>query len=330
MKKMAFVVGAVLAAGVMVGCAGKPRQLQLRDGNGAAKTVEFPKGTFFGDISQEQVGAIAQLVAETNTTTGQRFDRLDQTTGQTGEAAKRIEEVLKQMEVSAREAQAISKRIEQRGEEGQKKVEAAIEKVETAVQKVETAVKKVAETEARVEETTKKTLEVAEKTQEVAQKTYDTTRMIIEAFEKVSRRQGTGELTLFYPVGSSRLEKGSLQYLRMIQFLDFLARESKGRKIMFVSVGSASATGPKELNEKLAKARSEVPLAIIDQYLINTPHEFVKIYGTGDAYSPKGVKSEEHQRYQHARLIAFYEKGQEPALPEPTGQPAPAAEQPKQ
>jgi cobalamin-dependent methionine synthase I len=320
-------LGAVLVSGLVAGCAGQPRQLQLRDGNGAAKTVEFPKGTFFGDISQEQVGAIAQLVAETNTTTAQRFDRVDQASGQTAEATKRIEDVLKQMEVSAREAQAISKRIEaatQRGEEGQKKVEEAVQKVETAVQKVETAVKKVAESEARVEETTQKTLDVGQKTYEVAQKTYDTTRMIIEAFEKVSRRQGTGELTVFYPVGSSRLEKGSLQYLRIIQFLDFLARESKGRKIMFVSVGSASATGPKELNEKLAKERSEVPLAIIDQYLINTPHEFVKIYGTGDAYSPKGVKSEEHQRYQHARLIAFFEKGQEPALPEPTGQAAPA------
>ena len=45
-----------------------------------------------------------------------------------------------------------------------------------------------------------------------------------------------------------------------MEFADWLGRESRGRKIMFVAIGSASATGPQELNAKLAKKRSEALL----------------------------------------------------------------------
>lgn len=161
----------------------------------------------------------------------------------------------------------------------------------------------------RLEETNRLILEAARKHQEIAQKT-------LEKIEEVSKEQGTGQITLFYPVGVSKLQGNSLEYERLIRFVDFLSRESKGRKIIFVSLGSASAFGPPKVNLKLAKSRGDFPKAIIDKYLVNSPHEYYKVYGTGDLYSPKGVSRKEHERYQHTRLIALYETDKVPSLPE--------------
>lgn len=138
----------------------------------------------------------------------------------------------------------------------------------------------------------------------------------LKTIEQLSRNQGTGEITIFFPLESSRINEKSLEYDRLIRFVDFLGRESKGRKILFVSIGSASATGSKKVNLQLAKERSEAPVEIIDKYLVNTPHGFFKVYGTGDLYSPKDVAKKKHENYQHARLIAFYETDQIPSLPE--------------
>jgi hypothetical protein len=67
---------------------------------------------------------------------------------------------------------------------------------------------------------------------------------------------------------------------------------------------------------KLAKARADFPKDIIDKYLVHIDHEYYKVYGTGDLYSPKGVSKKEHDRYQHTRLIALYETDKAPSLPE--------------
>jgi len=67
---------------------------------------------------------------------------------------------------------------------------------------------------------------------------------------------------------------------------------------------------------KLAKKRSEAPLDILDKYLINIPHEFYKVYGTGDLHSPKNVKMKENQRYQHTRIIALFDTAQAPKVNE--------------
>ncbi len=137
--------------------------------------------------------------------------------------------------------------------------------------------------------------------------------------EQKSRKQGAGEITLFYPVGSSKIEKNSLEYQRLVNFLDYLARESKGRKILFISIGSASAFGNKKINEKLAKKRAEAPIEIIKKYLINIPYEIFKVYGIGDLYSPKNISIQDHQKYQHTRLIAVYETQDIPQLPPEPG-----------
>jgi hypothetical protein len=63
---------------------------------------------------------------------------------------------------------------------------------------------------------------------------------------------------------------------------------------------------------KLSIARSEVPVPIIDQYLVNIPHTFYKVTGIGDTEAPKGKSLKVEHRYQNVRIIAVYDTG---ALP---------------
>lgn len=316
-------VAALVGLGLLAGCAGKTQQLQMRDGTGASKDVVFPKGRWFGGVSQQQVGTLAQMMAETNTATSQRLDVVDQTTGTTAQAAARIETKTEQIDTATRDIKASSQRVEAATAqiaESTRRIEGDTGKIAETTQRIDGATVKIADATNRVEETTRRI-------DETGVKTYDTTRMILDAFEKVSKKQGTGEITIFFPVASSTIPRDSLQYQRVVDFVDFLARESRGRKIMLVSVGSASAFGPPEVNERLAKERAEAPLEIMDQYLVNLEHEYVKIYGTGDVYSPRDVSMKEHQRYQASRLIAFYEKSQEPSLPnEPEPGPGPVSQ----
>ena len=148
------------------------------------------------------------------------------------------------------------------------------------------------------------------------QKALETAQKSLQIIEDMAAKQGTGEITLFFPTSGSTISKGSLEYDRLVRFADFLSRESRGRKIIFLSIGSASATGHHQTNMKLAKKRSEAPLDILDKYLINIPHEFYKVYGTGDLHSPKNVKMKENQRYQHTRVIALFDISQAPKVNE--------------
>ena len=148
-------------------------------------------------------------------------------------------------------------------------------------------------------------LDVIKKTN---QKALETAQRTLQAFEDMAAQQGTGEISIFFQNGSANLEKSALDYERLVYFADFLARESRGRKVILLSIGRASAFGDTKVNTALAKKRSEVPMDIMDKYLINTPHEFHKVASTGDLNSPKDVKMKEHQRYQHTRIIAVFGK----------------------
>jgi hypothetical protein len=167
-----------------------------------------------------------------------------------------------------------------------------------------------------LKESAQKLEESNQKIMASAQKNQDTAEKSLMRIEKLSKEQGSGEITLFYPTGSGKIAEGSREYGRLVQFVDYLSRESRGRKVLLVNIGSASTTGHKRTNMKLAKARSEFPLQVIDKYLVNVPHEFYKVYGVGDLYSPKKATKKEHLRYQHNRLIAVYETDQVPAVPE--------------
>lgn len=141
-----------------------------------------------------------------------------------------------------------------------------------------------------------------------SQKSLETAQKSLKVIEEMANLQGTGELSVFFPNGSAQLARGGMEHDRLVHFADFLARESRGRKVILLSIGSASAYGNQKVNLNLAKKRSEVPLDIMDKYLVNVPHEFHKVFGNGDLNSPKDVKMKEHQRYQHTRIIAVFDK----------------------
>jgi hypothetical protein len=178
----------------------------------------------------------------------------------------------------------------------------SIKEAQKAIKEGQDATKK------SLEESNQKILGLAEKNMEAAQKA-------LQSLEQLSQKQGTGEVTIFYNIGESKLSEKSLEYKRLVDFVDFLARESKGRKVLLISIGSASAVGRKSTNMRLAQARAEYPKPIIDKYLINIPHENFKVYALGDLYSPKNVSKHERDRYQHTRLLAVFDTDQIPALP---------------
>lgn len=263
--RKSFLLGilSIMLASFLAGCAGETTQLHIKDTAGAAKPVEFPKGTITGAASKEQAITLAQIFVDSHNM-----------------AIGELAEIKAQGKRSLENEEAINK---------------ATQRIENGIQKLD--------------ETSRETLKTSKSNLETAQKAL---RMI----EQMSKRHGTGEITVFFPVNASKIEKNSLEYERLVGFADFLSRESRGRKVLLISIGSASAFGDKKVNQKLAQKRSEFPKEIIDKYLINIPHEFFKVYGTGDVYSPKNVAMKEHQRYQHTRIIAFFETEQIPALPE--------------
>jgi outer membrane protein OmpA-like peptidoglycan-associated protein len=128
--------------------------------------------------------------------------------------------------------------------------------------------------------------------------------------EQLSLRQGAGEITLFYAEGSAKLDQ--FQYQRLVNFLDYISREAAGRKVILVSVGSASAVGSAAINRRLSHERAEAPLPVIGQYLVNIPHQMFKVSSVGDMYVPKHAAASVEARYQSVRLIAAYDAAQLP------------------
>jgi outer membrane protein OmpA-like peptidoglycan-associated protein len=122
--------------------------------------------------------------------------------------------------------------------------------------------------------------------------------------EQLSEQQGSGSITLFYSEGSAVINQEQQQ--RLIRFLDYLSRENRGRNVILVSVGSASAVGPASVNRRLSIERSQAPLATINMYLVNTPHTFYKVSAVGDMYAPKDASAQVNERYQNVRIVAAY------------------------
>jgi outer membrane protein OmpA-like peptidoglycan-associated protein len=146
------------------------------------------------------------------------------------------------------------------------------------------------------------------KVENTQNKELATSQAALAKLEQISAEQGTGQITLFFAEGSATLDQ--FQYQRLVSFLDYLQRESHGRKVILVSIGSASAVGPVSVNQKLSQERSQAPLPIIGQYLVNTPHQFFKVSAIGDMYAPKGAPMSVEKRYQSVRIIAAYDAAQ--------------------
>ena len=144
-------------------------------------------------------------------------------------------------------------------------------------------------------------------------KELQTAQQALTQLEQMSNEQGTGQITLFFKTGSTEIDQ--FQYHRLVNFLDYLARDSRGRPVILVSIGSASATGSPQINKKLSIERSAAPLPVINQYLVNVPHRFYKVAGIGDMYAPKNAPLQVEERYQSVRIIAAYNTGALPAIP---------------
>jgi hypothetical protein len=196
-----------------------------------------------------------------------------------------------------------------------KRMDDAAQRQDKTTQTITEDHKQIQQSTQRIEDSVTKDLEVGQKNLETGRKNLETAQQILKMIEQVSQKQGSGEITLFFDIGSARLAKGSPEIARLIGFLDFLARESRGRKVLIVSIGSASSIGNAKMNRKLARQRSEYPLPLIEKYLVNIPHGIYKVFGTGDLYSPRDIPPIKHQKYQHTRIIAYYEIDQFPKLP---------------
>ncbi len=152
-----------------------------------------------------------------------------------------------------------------------------------------------------------------DKLQATENKDLQTAQQALAKLEQMSNQQGTGQITIFFKTGSAEIDQ--FQYQRLVNFLDYLSRESRGRTVILLSIGSASAIGSAQVNKKLSKERADAPLPVIEQYLVNVPHKFYKVTGIGDMYAPKHATVQVEHRYQSVRVIAVYDASTIPATP---------------
>ena len=64
----------------------------------------------------------------------------------------------------------------------------------------------------------------------MSSKNLQTSQHALQVLENLSQQLGTGEITLFFPTGSGTLPTSGLQYDRLINFVDYLSRMSRGGK----------------------------------------------------------------------------------------------------
>jgi hypothetical protein len=152
-----------------------------------------------------------------------------------------------------------------------------------------------------------------EQLQSTGDKNLQVAQEALEKLEKLSAEQGSGQVTLFFKIGSAKEDR--FQYQRLVNLLNHLAGESRGQTIIMVSIGSAPAIGTSQINKKLSMVRSEAPLPTIDQYLVNVPHKFYNVTGIGDLYALKNAPREVGHRGQSVRIIAAYGTADLPATP---------------
>ena len=124
-----------------------------------------------------------------------------------------------------------------------------------------------------------------------------------------SRRQGTGEITLFFPWTGDRLFRGTAQHERLVAFADRLAMEAHGREILLVAIGSAADWSGTTWNRNLSTERAIGAQQVLDRHLVHVPHRWLRTVGAGrDGHPPDA-----HGRtWRNVRVIAVYEEEQLP------------------
>ncbi len=157
-----------------------------------------------------------------------------------------------------------------------------------------------------------KTTRQLDQIQIVQKDSLETAQQTRGKFEEVSRRQGSGQITLFFKTGSAVLD--GFQNRRLVNFLDYLSRESRGREVILVSIGSASKTGRDHINRRLSIKRSEAPLSLIKKYLVNIPHKFHDVVAIGSQYAPRNAEPAVNRSHQSVRIIAVYDSSHLPVI----------------
>ena len=136
-------------------------------------------------------------------------------------------------------------------------------------------------------------------------KDLQTSEQALQKLEALSNQQGSGQITLFFAEGSATLNAEQSQ--RLVGFLDYISRDAHGRKVIIVAVGSASTVGNAAVNKRLSIERGQAPVPMIEQYLVNIPHQVFKVSGVGDMYAPKRASAQVDARYQSVQIIAAYD-----------------------
>ncbi len=134
------------------------------------------------------------------------------------------------------------------------------------------------------------------------------THEALEELLDIARRQGTGDITLFFGPNAKGIPGDTLRHQRLVRFLDHLVLASAGRELLFVCVGSASARGSQEWNDGLSTKRAQAAAEVIDKYLVNQRHRVLRAYGTGESQSPEEASLKEHSRYRSVRVVAVYDE----------------------
>jgi len=134
-----------------------------------------------------------------------------------------------------------------------------------------------------------------------------TARKIIELLQKRSQSIGPGYITVQFPKGSSQLFSNSFELERLKVFLRYISKDSHGRKVDFILVGTEpfQMSGSKIGMGILAKKRVESIIQIVNRNLANIPHKFYKAYCSGDILNLNHEKKGEpsHNVY----VVAIYD-----------------------
>lgn len=129
---------------------------------------------------------------------------------------------------------------------------------------------------------------------------------------EAARRQGSGEITLFFPWETAILMPEQRE--RLVAFLDSLSFEARGRPLLLVAVGVAPDWGGSSWQKKLSEQRANAVRPWVARLLVNTPHRWLAHYGAGDGGVSQGTGF-----WRQVRLIAVYDEAFLPELPARSG-----------
>ena len=240
-----------------------------------AKKIVMPKSVL-GIASQGQIKALTEIVVDSHNTTAAELQTVNSNVSASRDA------VVSEIKNSASKTEQIGTKLEG---------------------KIAYTDKKSAE----IREIVQKLAEQSKKGAEAAQKA-------VQELEALSKTQGSGAVTVFFPAGKSKLADNSIEYMRLVNFADRVSMDANGKKALIAIVGSASVPGDTDSNQKLSEQRVETAKTVLDKYLVDTSHEFYKVYGVGDTLSPDG-RFVDDAKYQSARVVVFFDASQAPALP---------------